>query len=255
MLPLVAMQSRSEAASADENAQQHPQLDWSRMSLITLAHFGLEIEREKERRRMVERTSASLSKAPEHKYPRWSGAPAPRMWGMYTILETCQFTAESKASGTGGVGPVLVRCVFRALNPILPACANARSRAFRSVALPALPSSGLIAARAASVEDVAGNLHRVSGWGSAISRKRVHFIFSISLQTTSFPSHFYKQQVMCYIYLWDAPAVQGNEASLLIRSISTARSAATPAVTDRNTVESSMSTYIIMKSRDNKFQV
>lgn len=106
MLPLVAMQSRSDAASADENAQQHPQLDWSRMSLITLAHFGLEREREKERRRMVERTSASLSKAPEHKYPRWSGAPAPRMWGMYTLLETCQFTAESKASGTGG--PVLV---------------------------------------------------------------------------------------------------------------------------------------------------
>lgn len=66
---------------------------------------------------------------------------------------------------------------------------------------------------------------------------------SFYLQTTSFPSHFYKQQVMRYIYLWDAPAVQGNEASLLIRSISTARSAAKPAVTDRNTtVESSMST-------------
>merc|ERR1719506_2804946 len=38
--PSVAMQRRSEAASAVPKAQQQPQLDWSRMSPITLAHVG-----------------------------------------------------------------------------------------------------------------------------------------------------------------------------------------------------------------------
>merc|ERR1719375_2268746 len=37
---LVAMHMRSEAASAPANAQQHPQLDWSRMSPMILAHWG-----------------------------------------------------------------------------------------------------------------------------------------------------------------------------------------------------------------------
>ena len=39
-VPLVAMQRRSEAASAAPNAQQQPHADWSRMSPITLAHLG-----------------------------------------------------------------------------------------------------------------------------------------------------------------------------------------------------------------------
>ena len=39
-LPLVAMQRRSEAASAAPKAQQHPQLDWSRMSVMVLAQCG-----------------------------------------------------------------------------------------------------------------------------------------------------------------------------------------------------------------------
>eukprot|EP00958_Prasinococcus_capsulatus_P019703 scaffold2462_cov402-Prasinococcus_capsulatus_cf.AAC.7 len=34
------MQRRSEAASAAANAQQQPQLDWSRMSLISVAQCG-----------------------------------------------------------------------------------------------------------------------------------------------------------------------------------------------------------------------
>ena len=34
------MHMRSEAASAPPKAQQQPQLDWSRMSLIMVAHFG-----------------------------------------------------------------------------------------------------------------------------------------------------------------------------------------------------------------------
>ena len=38
--PLLAMHSRSEAASADENAQQQPQLLWSRMSPIIFPHCG-----------------------------------------------------------------------------------------------------------------------------------------------------------------------------------------------------------------------
>merc|ERR1712023_488770 len=37
---LVAMHMRSEAASAPANAQQQPQLDWSRISPIILAHCG-----------------------------------------------------------------------------------------------------------------------------------------------------------------------------------------------------------------------
>merc|ERR1719284_1109042 len=37
---LVAMHMRSEAASAPAKAQQHPQLDWSRMSPMILAHWG-----------------------------------------------------------------------------------------------------------------------------------------------------------------------------------------------------------------------
>merc|ERR1719443_2586502 len=37
---LVAMHMRSDAASAPPKAQQHPQLDWSRMSLIILAQLG-----------------------------------------------------------------------------------------------------------------------------------------------------------------------------------------------------------------------
>merc|ERR1719313_285690 len=37
---LVAMHMRSEAASAPPKAQQHPQLDWSRMSPMILAHWG-----------------------------------------------------------------------------------------------------------------------------------------------------------------------------------------------------------------------
>jgi hypothetical protein len=36
ILPLVAMHMRSEAASAPAKAQQHPQLDWSRMSPMTV---------------------------------------------------------------------------------------------------------------------------------------------------------------------------------------------------------------------------
>jgi len=35
ILPPVAMHMRSEAASAPANAQQQPQLDWSRMSPMT----------------------------------------------------------------------------------------------------------------------------------------------------------------------------------------------------------------------------
>ena len=34
------MQARSEAADAAPKAQQQPQLDWSRMSLMTWAHWG-----------------------------------------------------------------------------------------------------------------------------------------------------------------------------------------------------------------------
>merc|ERR1719375_1673657 len=37
---LVAMHMRSEAASAPANAQQHPQLDWSRMSPMIFAQLG-----------------------------------------------------------------------------------------------------------------------------------------------------------------------------------------------------------------------
>merc|ERR1712023_87840 len=37
---LVAMHMRTDAASAPANAQQHPQLDWSRMSPMILAHCG-----------------------------------------------------------------------------------------------------------------------------------------------------------------------------------------------------------------------
>merc|ERR1719197_461679 len=37
---LVAMHMRSEAASAPANAQQHPQLDWSRMSPMIFAQCG-----------------------------------------------------------------------------------------------------------------------------------------------------------------------------------------------------------------------
>eukprot|EP00401_Gymnodinium_catenatum_P054036 CAMPEP_0117504610 /NCGR_PEP_ID=MMETSP0784-20121206/24937_1 /TAXON_ID=39447 /ORGANISM="" /LENGTH=374 /DNA_ID=CAMNT_0005299969 /DNA_START=173 /DNA_END=1295 /DNA_ORIENTATION=- len=40
MEAFVLMHMRSEAASAPANAQQQPQLDWSRMSPITLAHCG-----------------------------------------------------------------------------------------------------------------------------------------------------------------------------------------------------------------------
>merc|ERR550537_2166047 len=39
-LASVAMQRRSEAASAAAKAQQHPQLLWSRMSVMIFAHFG-----------------------------------------------------------------------------------------------------------------------------------------------------------------------------------------------------------------------
>merc|ERR1712232_690593 len=37
---LVEMHIRSEAASAPAKAQQHPQLDWSRMSPMIFAHCG-----------------------------------------------------------------------------------------------------------------------------------------------------------------------------------------------------------------------
>merc|ERR1719298_115754 len=37
---LVAMHKRSEAASTPPNAQQQPQLDWSRMSPMIFAHCG-----------------------------------------------------------------------------------------------------------------------------------------------------------------------------------------------------------------------
>merc|ERR1719498_1707357 len=40
LVALVAMHMRSEAASAPANAQQQPQLDWSRMSPMILAHCG-----------------------------------------------------------------------------------------------------------------------------------------------------------------------------------------------------------------------
>ena len=40
ILPPVAMHMRSDAASAPANAQQQPQLDWSRMSPMVLAHDG-----------------------------------------------------------------------------------------------------------------------------------------------------------------------------------------------------------------------
>mmetsp|Transcript_22580 Transcript_22580/g.64153 ORF Transcript_22580/g.64153 Transcript_22580/m.64153 type:complete len:293 (-) Transcript_22580:3-881(-) len=38
--PLLAMHIRSDAASAAPNAQQQPQLDWSRISVMTFAHCG-----------------------------------------------------------------------------------------------------------------------------------------------------------------------------------------------------------------------
>merc|ERR1719480_66573 len=40
MAASVAMHMRSDAASAPANAQQQPQLDWSRMSPMIFAHFG-----------------------------------------------------------------------------------------------------------------------------------------------------------------------------------------------------------------------
>merc|ERR1719327_1707409 len=52
---LVAMHMRSEAASAPPKAQQHPQLDWSRMSPMILAHWGQLVSESK-----LSGTSASL---------------------------------------------------------------------------------------------------------------------------------------------------------------------------------------------------
>merc|ERR1719480_553578 len=40
MAASVAMHMRSDAASAPAKAQQHPQLDWSRMSPMIFAHWG-----------------------------------------------------------------------------------------------------------------------------------------------------------------------------------------------------------------------
>ena len=43
---LVWMHMRSDADSAAPNAQQQPQADWSRMSLMVLAHCGLQTHAE-----------------------------------------------------------------------------------------------------------------------------------------------------------------------------------------------------------------
>ena len=47
-MPVIEKKKDPRSASAAPKAQQQPQLDWSRMSLMTVAHFGQFVAESKE---------------------------------------------------------------------------------------------------------------------------------------------------------------------------------------------------------------
>merc|ERR1719181_2025475 len=89
-LPLEAMHIRSEAASAPPKAQQQPQLDWSRMSLIILAQVG---------QLVAESKSDGIGASADQVGTKGSISPA--AWASSTSWVQLVFTPQSDLEAPG----------------------------------------------------------------------------------------------------------------------------------------------------------